>query len=315
MDYINSLLQMPSSLFASKRNPNLPPKFYSPNAPPYVEKFSYKKPQFNLKNFQHKRNMSATPASVLPNGNVQLTNGNVVTASSINAATSAPTAPPSVPVAVQPTGNVQMSNGNVVPGSLVATLPNSPPNPVNTAPTSGSSAPAATLLSSAADNVAAATALTSQAQVSPPVSAAQLNASAANHLTQAAAQTSAAASQTPQPVSGALQSIAANHSNTAAVLQSNSPHPAAAAASASGSIAASAQSAKMAAASTNHPGVSAALMKMHHAGMSRGNQQCPIAPPSAAMQYCTPAPFHSEGGKKYFYVKEAYGEPKASYYE
>ncbi len=36
---------------------------------------------------------------------------------------------------------------------------------------------------------------------------------------------------------------------------------------------------------------------------------CPIAPPSKPLSYCRPAPFSGSGGRKYFYISEAYGTP------
>jgi hypothetical protein len=43
--------------------------------------------------------------------------------------------------------------------------------------------------------------------------------------------------------------------------------------------------------------------------INAANSGCPIAPPSQARNYCTPAPFSGTG--KYFYVQDAYGHPAA----
>lgn len=237
---------MPNSLMSSKRRPNLPPEHNL-------------RKEFARENNLPIRNMSnATPAKVLPNGNVVLTNGNVLNGSTVAAHANMSNAT-SVPQQTLPGGNKLMSNGNTVSpmGSSSAGMPSAIVNG-NVVMSNGNTVSPSIL-----------------AQI-PPQSPSMAN------QVGPIVNTSAVSMNAGVQAANAINSVHANAIN-------------------SGMHAANVMSGNMA--QSNYQ-VMSAMNNLHGA--------CAIAPPASVMNYCTPAPFHSAGGERYFYVGEAYGRPVAS---
>jgi hypothetical protein len=150
MDYVKILMSLPSSLLSNRRVPNISGGFTNP--------FDIKK------NLMNKKTMSDHPLHVLPNGNVVLSNGNIVNGkaifshgnvSDVNASPVKRVAEDKVLMsngniidvnhqkkASLPVGvidkHVIMSNGNLISPEVLKLVPQEMPNKINTSPSENS---------------------------------------------------------------------------------------------------------------------------------------------------------------------------------
>lgn len=249
--------------------------------------------------------MSSLPVAVLPTGNVQLANGNVLDGKLIDASSKASNQM-AAPVQ-QGNGKVLLSNGN----SVVVGANNTAPALPQTITVNKSSVVMSNGATVHANNLA---------QLPPITSTATVN-RAALTTSNAASNLSANPMASPIDVSTANQVAAISSNHAANVARANGNYAAA------GKHAETAMRHLRVAEAMLHG--NSAPMQMENFSTSKmfHNVQFPrrrehfdttataganIVPPKPTTQYYKPSPFGSVGGAQYFYVGEAYGVPTST---
>lgn len=243
------------------------------------------------------------PVAVLPTGNVQLANGNVLDGKLIDA-TSKASNQTAVPVQ-QGGGKVLLSNGNsVVPGAN------------NTAPAMPQTITAnkSSVMMSNGNTVHA----NNLAQLPPISSPSVVNAAAAT-TSAAASNLAANPAANPADVSTANQVAAISSNHAANVARANGNYASAerhAETAMRHLRIAEALAGGMGGGATTEHYTKPAWMHMPHMRKEHfdttATSGANIAPPHPTTQYWKPAPFNSVGGAAYFYVGEAYGVPTST---
>jgi len=309
MDYLKGLMNLPNTLMASRRRPNLPPAKRVLSNPYNGERFDVKKNLMNKMNH---------PVQVLPNGNVVMSNGNIVNGkavlshSNVSNSNSSPVRKidpekvllsngnsinvknqklPAFPVGVV-NKHVLMSNGNTISPQVIAQIPQELPNGSNTQ-TEHFHQPARSFNIPHPSRSPSPMPRMEHLRASSPPPMPRME-----HMHRRA-------SPPPMPRMEHMHRRASpppmptrSPSRMEHMHMSRPPRP-----------------------SRSRSTSVERLSKLPRYERLNGNtmmnsmmtveDECPIAPPSKPRRYCRPAPFHSTAGEKYFYVGEAYGAPVA----
>lgn len=298
MDYLKNLVALPSNLAAAKRRPNLPPKKYVAYNPFYEamgpqtqnQRESYKREQYEQ--------LSSAKREYARSENISSENNliDIKMSNNIN----------SVPRSVLSNGNVLLANGNIVEGDVIRDATNA----ANANATPVSVLPNGNVLMNNGNVV---NPNFSQTQNSTPVNVSNGNVVMSNGNIVA----NKNVANLPNAPPNAANTSSLNNKANMATQQANMIAQANMAAQANANMFKQQQANMMAQANANvlrQANMANSLMMMPNTtmnGMMQQTQDCPIAPPSQAMRYCRPAPFHSSSGEAYFYVGEAYGSPVA----